>query len=202
MSGRYGLAGLGAPPAITMLAALLVLAHGVRWWLGASGEALVFDAGRLSGDWRSVVAGLPTLVTHVFVHADGAHLLLNVAAFYVAGREVTGHASAAGTVAVLIAAAGAGAMAHAVLYGPGVALFGASAGVAGLMAVWLRLAVHNRRVFLALALFWLVLNYPGIEGADAGVTPTAWEAHVGGFLFGLVFGPSVLRLFPAYTKSP
>jgi membrane associated rhomboid family serine protease len=153
------------------------------------------------------------LVSYAFLHGDFVHLIFNSLWFLVFATAV---ARRVGTgrflVLSLITTLGA-AFVHLIFHwGSPVPVVGASGAVSGLMGaafrfifidprttpVWppARLRLTSRPVLLASAV-WIVLN---IVLGVTGFTPEgfgraiAWEAHIGGFLTGLL-------LFPLFDRQ-
>ena len=156
-------------------------------------------------------------VTYAFLHADWVHLLVNMIWMASFGGPLARRFGAARFLLLSLVAAAAGAALHAVLNSGDEALvIGASGAVSGMMAGTarfafspggplagggtdaygvpaepLRSAVRNRRV-IAFVLIWFITNIAfGFAGPlVAGVSgPIAWEAHIGGFLAGLLCFP-------------
>jgi membrane associated rhomboid family serine protease len=213
-----------APPVVVALLGLLVLVHIVLsilpepLWADAVTTLALIPA-RYSGFADAIpggrIAAATSLVTHLFVHGDIPHLLLNAAWLLAFGSAV---ASRIGTPRFLLFAllSGlAGALTFvAVRFGENTIMVGASGALAGLMGGAFRFLFSafddggadafrgdqrqirrmslaelfgDRRAQLAIG-FWIVLNFvtaliaPWITSAGG----IAWEAHLGGFLFGLL----------------
>ena len=160
-----------------------------------------------------------TPLTHAFLHAGWEHLLINSAWLAIFGTPVARRYGAVPTLLVFAVSAIAGALAFAVTTLPHLQLLvGASGGVAGLTGAACRfmfqpllivrdpltgepkavgrrtaslkeLALHGRaRFFIGI---WLALNaavpfLPMIVGGESGI---AWQAHLGGFVAGLLIVP-------------
>ncbi len=169
-----------------------------------------------------------TPFTHALLHAGWDHLLLNVAWLVIFATPVTRRYGAGAMVAIFLvsAAAGAAFFALSTLY-TGVFLIGASGGVAGLTGAATRfifqppvVARHpetgetvmlGRRLATLketfqnprsrfFALIWLALNaavplLPMLTGSDLAI---AWQAHLGGFLAGLL----LVGLFERRGRQP
>jgi membrane associated rhomboid family serine protease len=159
-----------------------------------------------------------TGITYALLHGSWGHVVANgiwLAAF---GTPVARRCGAARFLALAVGAALGGAVAHALLHPyQALPMIGASAAVSGMMAaaswflfarpVWLldgrlaepherpresiALTLGDRRVLLFIVV-WLGTNYLFAALAQPlGITDAsiAWEAHVGGFLVGLVLFP-------------
>ncbi len=161
------------------------------------------------------VARLTSFVTYAFLHGGVTHILINAVWMLAFGSAVARRIGDRRFLLFFAACAAAGAGTHlAFHFGEEAPVVGASAAIAGLMAAALRFVFSPRRREtgesreLALAplaplgtlmrdprmifvtAIWLGLNFlfgtglvsiPGAEG------PVAWEAHIGGFLYGLLF---------------
>lgn len=167
-------------------------------------------------DWSLAVPLIWTPFTHALLHGGWDHLLVNVAWFAIFATPVARRYGAGPMLAVFLvsAAAGAALFAATTLYS-GAYLIGASGGVAGLTGAATRfifqpvIVTHNpdtgeriivgrrlasfadlwrdsrARLFI---LIWVALNaaaplLPLITGTQLGI---AWQAHLGGFIAGIL----------------
>lgn len=161
------------------------------------------------------VASLTSFITHMLVHGDLTHLLFNSGWFLAFGGAVALRVGALRMLAFAAACGVAGAMAFLIFnFGLIAPVIGASGAISGLMGgtmrfffaamdrggiemlrfapqniplMSLRTALHDQRV-LAMTGIWVLINLfamvgIGGPGSAGGI---AWEAHVGGYLFGLL----------------
>lgn len=164
-----------------------------------------------------------TIFTHMFVHGGGMHLVMNMTALAAIGPTL---ASRLGPVPrswlrfwlLFFVSALAGAALYLALHPAGtVPMVGASGGLYGLLGLVVR-APANGEAVLALqssrirrmgwnvvqdniVLFGILMLMSWSSGVAGGL---AWEAHLGGFLFGLCIGPKLLppRERPASPEEP
>jgi membrane associated rhomboid family serine protease len=197
----------GLLPDETDVAFLLSLAFIPARYSGAAVE--------LPGGYLTAVT---SFVTYMVVHGGWMHLLVNVAWMLAFGTAVARRIGTRGFFVFSILCGIAGALTHLVLHwGEMAPMVGASAAISGQMAGALRFIFFAKRepdekmpdfvgaplASLATALrdhrivgfviFWVVLNaYFGLTSVSFGGTSggiAAWEAHIGGFLCGLlIFG--------------
>ena len=185
------------------------------WWLIALAFIPARYAG-LAGELPGGdVASVTSWVTHMFVHADMVHLTINSAWLLAFGSVICRRVGLMRFFAFTIASGIAGALLFLVIR-PGLVapVVGASGAVAGLMggvmrflfsamdngqgrrlsdrpaeisAMSLRTAFTDRRILSATAAF-VALNLLAMIGFGAFGTGAsiAWEAHLGGYFFGLL----------------
>lgn len=211
------------PPAVTTLAGLLALIYAGMAFAPATlsdfvGERFGFSPERLvaassnSGDAGWAVA---TLFTHALLHASFPHLLFNGLWLFVFGSPIARRLGATGFVLFFFFCAAAGALFFAAFHlNDATLLIGASGGITGLLGGLVRFAFHRPhskpesargvlplrdRSVLTWAAVVVLMNAsvaifgPGVGAGDADI---AWQAHVGGFLFGLVAFPLFDRRDP------
>ena len=131
----------------------------------------------------------------MFLHANLAHLLGNLWSLWIFGNNVE-DALGSGGYLLLYLASGVAATAAFVVSNPGelTPLVGASGAISGVMGAYLVLFPRARVVsvfpiffFIPVALpaaLFLILWFAGQFALIGGATGIAWQAHVGGFLFG------------------
>jgi len=223
------------PPGVTVFAGLLVALH-------AAGSLVLNDSGReqliiwfafvpLRFTHPELVEGglLPLLwtpFTHAFLHADWAHVLINVAWFVIFGSVIERRYGITRLAILFFIGTLAGALGFAAAtVGQVTFLIGASGGVAALTGAAVRfmfqpiqVAVHpetGERIILGRRLATLreVWAHPsarfftiiwlGLNGAIAlapyfggGAVNIAWQAHIAGFVAGFLLVPLLERKSP------
>lgn len=157
---------------------------------------------------------MTSFVTYMVVHAGWVHLLVNLLWMVAFGSAVARRVGGLKFLYFSILCGIAGALTHlAFHFGDMAPVVGASAAISGQMAAALKFVfgarpqrgggapdyarapleslartLADRRILMVLA-FWVVLNVifglgvVSIAGAEGAI---AWEAHIGGFLFGLL----------------
>lgn len=198
----------GAPGLV--LFGLLAIAFMVQWsqggpqaW-GLSGQAL------RDGRWT-------TLASHMFAHAGLGHFLMNVSALLalspvVLTRLGAGPASWLRYAALFLVAGWAGAALYLALHPFGaVPMVGASGAICGLWGAAARVDFDGGLVPLRSGQVWshvkafakaniiLFLILLALVRLSGGVGGLAWEAHLGGFLFGLL---AMSWLAPRTSPAP
>jgi membrane associated rhomboid family serine protease len=181
-----------------------------------------------AADWPGgTTAEFTSFVTHMLVHGDVFHLAINSAWLLAFGGAIAERVGALRFLAFSVFTGFAGALTF-ILLNPGLEapVIGASGAVAGLMGGTMRFmfsaiddggfrqlreapstvrlmplgeALTDRRIVATSALF-ILLNLLAIFGFGGAQSPggIAWEAHVGGYIAGLLsFG-----LFDAPVPSP
>lgn len=213
-----------APRVVVVLLGMFVAVHLVRYllpeeqgvWLTA---ALAFIPARLSGMARELpggeLAAVTQFVTHLFVHGDVTHLLINSAWLLAFGSSVARRTGAWRFLAFFVLCGIAGALLYAAVSRSTLSMMvGASGAISGLMGaafrflfqalsdgdteglagqkrqpalVSLRATLSDRRILIAVA-GWTLLNTLFAWGAAGLVDGAniAWEAHLGGFYMGLL----------------
>ena len=170
-----------------------------------------------------LLEGAGPLVSHVFVHGNLPHLTMNAAGLAIFGTAVArrfqveapgaaGRRNTALFLAFFLASGVAGALVYgAVNAGSGVTMVGASGAISGAMAGAIRFALRpfapygpeggalaplSARpvaVFTAVYVGFNLLTPLGIGTLMGGGLSIAWEAHIGGYLFGLFAFPGFDR---------
>jgi membrane associated rhomboid family serine protease len=163
------------------------------------------------GSW----AGVSSWITHMFVHADITHLTFNSASLLAFGGAVAKRIGGVRFLALSLVCGLAGALAFLLMNaGLDAPMIGASGAISGLMGAAtlllcsaldqggirqlrdspasvalmpLRIALRDKRILIATSVF-LFLNVLAIFGIGSVETAggIAWEAHIGGYLAGLL----------------
>jgi membrane associated rhomboid family serine protease len=213
-----------APGVVIGLLAVFAAVHLARDFLPDEQDAslielVAFIPARLSSGGAAFPGGRAAAITqfftHVFVHGDITHLLVNSAWFLAFGSSVARRTGAMRFLAFFLLCGIGGALFYAA-FNPGMSnpMIGASGAISGLMGaafrfllpalgeadndaiagirrqpplLSLKATLSNRRILSFIA-GWTVLNVVlalGFSGVMDGIS-IAWEAHVGGFYMGLL----------------
>ncbi len=179
------------------------------------------------------IASATAFVTHMLVHGDVTHLVINTAWFLAFGSVIARRIGALRFFAFVVAGGIAGALAFLTShFGEPVPMVGASGAIAALMGgvmrflfsaidrgqgyllreapsrialMSMREALTDRRIIAASVLFiainLLAMVGFGLMGAAGAI---AWEAHLGGYAFGLLafglFDPAPQQTSPSWTN--
>jgi membrane associated rhomboid family serine protease len=156
-----------------------------------------------------------TAVTYAALHGSWTHVLLNSVWLAAFGTPVARRCGGLRFALLMLAAAIGGALAHGFVHPlSSVPMIGASAAVSGLMAAAARFVfasgepgpagwptqglgdlLRNRRAALFLAIWFGTNLLFGLIATPLGITDAsiAWEAHIGGFVVGLLLFPVIER---------
>jgi membrane associated rhomboid family serine protease len=215
---------VNVPAPVLLLILSFVIVHAIQM-LGGEGNRLwmIFNFGLHplhvtdSGGWATALLWFPAwikFVSHAFLHVDLVHLAFNSLWFVVFGSIVARRTGTWRFLALFLATAMAGGLVHVLVYPESlVPVIGASGAVSGLVGASLRFILRGggnledaplmplfAPKLMAAVLVWSVLNF--VLGT-IGFTPEgfgaliAWEAHMGGFLVGLLLLPFLDRPSPA-----
>ena len=210
---------LHAPASVLGLIGVLVAIHLTVTFLPVSPEALepyAFVPARYAEGAAPLALVVP-LFSHMFLHGSFTHLIINCLWRLAFGPVVARRCGALVFLAFFLACGAAGAVAYTALnWGSPDGMIGASGGISGLMAAgfrmlrWPGVRSGNRlvpllsRPILLFSAIWLVTNFLfGISGFGTGTSGQliAWQAHMGGYLFGLVAIGGFDRLRPRHILS-
>lgn len=198
------------PPAA--IALVLITLYGAQSILAdpnaVAGRFGFIPLGFLQGGWTG-------LFTAMFVHGSWGHVLVNSAFCVAFGTPVArrfGLSALGGGLFLLffLVCGVMGNFAFAVVHPHGgQAVVGASGAIAGLygamsrMLPGPRLAPLTNRTVVVMGAAWITINlFVGLLGIDAGLgaagAPVAWEAHIGGYLAGIL----LIGLFDRAAPGP
>jgi rhomboid family protein len=145
------------------------------------------------------------VLTSMFLHGGWLHVIGNMVYLWIFGDNVEDRLGHVGFLLFYLAAGGIGAMAQ-VIVDPssGVPMLGASGAIAGVMGAYFVLYPHSRVLAFVFLLFiidlveipaifflgvWFLMQlFNGVGSVGATGGGTAFWAHVGGFVAGLVVG--------------
>jgi len=162
-------------------------------------------------------------VTHGLLHGDWTHALVNLVWLSAFGSAVARRFKTTRFLLFMVLATAAGALAHYVFDMDGLSpVIGASGAISACMGAAARFAVAPGAInsadvaqrpalglmqslsnwgIMVFVVVWFALNWlfgAGLAMVSGGETQIAWQAHMGGFLFGLLaFG-----LFDPVSRSP
>ena len=215
------------PLPVSVIAGALLAIHAIRTWLLPARDDLyalvlfAFIPARYETTelrdmvWGGQGAEIWSFLTYGLLHGGWAHVLLNVVWLVAFGSIVARRFGASRFFAFLAAATIAGAGAHLLAHaGEMQPMVGASAAVSGCMAAAVRFMFANGRGapaplltalkdgrVLAFVAVWFGINVVfglgamPLLGEDQSI---AWEAHIGGFLVGLL----LFGLFDPIRRNP
>jgi membrane associated rhomboid family serine protease len=130
----------------------------------------------------------PQVLSHIFAHADLAHIVSNMLGLYLLGTIVEQKYGTVRFVTLFLVSGLLAALAQVVFY-PGSALLGASGAIAGVVAAFVRNYPLARLYVLGVVplpawlfiFIWVIFNIVGVGHGESNI---AFLAHLGGFLAG------------------
>lgn len=196
------------PRVVTGLVGAIVLAHIATLFVspearkslilayGVTPAAILGEAG------SNPIAAAAPFITHIFLHAGWIHLFFNSFLILQTGELVAERfgRDARGVGKFLLLFLGAGVLAAATYIGLNstspMPAIGASGAACGLYAAYLlalapdwRIAIRAPQVW-QMAFYFLAVNVGlAMLARTSGVFPIAWEAHLGGFVGGVLLYP-------------
>jgi membrane associated rhomboid family serine protease len=201
---------VNAPPVVLVLIAVLIVIQlliqigGEEWQIWALYAFALIPARFDGSDGTAMIEGSQywSLITYGFLHDGWMHVVFNSIWLLIFGTRVAQQFGSLRFLAIAFFSTLGGAFAMLLVYwGVFIVIVGASAAVSGLLAAAIpimfgrpgapldfRELLRDRRalifmfIFLAMTLFTGVQGLPGF--ADGG--RIAWEAHLGGFVAGLL----------------
>ncbi|MEQ1716475.1 MAG: rhomboid family intramembrane serine protease [Hyphomicrobium sp.] len=205
------------------------------WWFVAMAFIPARYGGQAADIPGGGVAAVTSFFTHIFLHADALHLTINSAWFLAFGSVLSKRIGWMRFYAFTFASGIAGALLF-LAFNPGLMaiVIGASGAIAGLMGAVMRflfsaidrregwllrenpsaiplmsvtVALRDRRILVAGVMF-VALNLLALAGAGmlGSSDPIAWEAHLGGYFFGMLafgfFDGAAQRELPRAQDDP
>ncbi len=148
-----------------------------------------------------------SMFSFMFLHGGFWHLLSNMWSLYIFGDNVEDRLGHARYLLFYVLCGLTSGLSHLLfnLYSD-VPVVGASGAIAGVMGAYLLLHPHSKILTLIPVIFipwfveipaffflgfWFLMQFINAAGSHAGISNIAWWAHVGGFVFGMIF----LKLF-------
>jgi membrane associated rhomboid family serine protease len=208
-----------APSSLLVLIGVIVVAHLVRVFSPPQfSEAMLMHLALIPARYAplshpalpgSFLDGAVPFVGYIFLHANAAHLIFNCLWLLAFGTPVSRHLGVWRFLVLFFVSGIAGGVAHvATNWGSLDSAIGASGAIAGVMGAAIRLVWLNdpfsareggpvlpllQRQVLVFTAVWIVSNVvAGLTGLGTlpGLQNIAWQAHIGGYLAGLLLvGP-------------
>jgi membrane associated rhomboid family serine protease len=154
-----------------------------------------------------------SLLSFMFLHGGFLHLLSNMWFLYIFGNNVEDRLGHLRYIFFYLLCGLASGLVHLLLnLGLNIPTIGASGAIAGVMGAYFILYPRSRILTLIPIFFipyfieipaffflglWLIMQILQAAGADAHVSGIAWWAHIGGFVFGIIF----LKIFLALPST-
>jgi membrane associated rhomboid family serine protease len=198
------------PRVVTVLVGAIGLAHGATYLLDAPTynalvETFAVIPARFSDGTIGIIGAVESLFGNAFLHAGFIHLFFNAMLILQTGELVAERfgRSVDGVwrfLALFFGAAAAGGLVYVAFnWGSSTPAIGASGAACGLFVAYLMAPFRDWRAalrtpsVLQMGFVFLVVNVALAAFARfAGVLPIAWEAHLGGFIAGVVLYPLLL----------
>ncbi len=148
-------------------------------------------------------AKLFTLLSFMFLHGSFWHLLGNMWSLYIFGDNIEDRLGAARYLFFYLACGLASGITHMMLnYHSTAPTIGASGAIAGIMGAYFLLYPHAKVLTLIPIIiipwfveipaffflgFWFLMQFINAAGSSLEASGIAWWAHIGGFIFGMIF---------------
>ena len=187
---------LNIPPATGIMVLVLCAVFGVTTYVpGLLDEATELLAFIPAWFFNDPLQHAHRLASHGLLHYGWTHILLNITGLLAFGSGVERIMGSRHMTAVMIGGIILGALGHSILYhAETVPLGGASGGVSALFGAsipFITPANQWRRVSTVFILFNIAIGMLGVP-SEPGLN-IAWQAHIAGFLFGLLYGRHILK---------
>ena len=201
-----------APPGTVWLCGILIACYGLYRLAPPEGQEwairtfafipVLFHAMFAEGGTGISLGGLLPLAGHVLFHADLIHLLVNVGLLLAFGSVVERTLGLVRFLTIFFVSATGGAIAQALAVGPVfMIVIGASGAIYGVIGAAVRFMLAGSRgggthpvlifvaVIMGINILLAILGMGGLVAAAA----IAWQAHIGGFVAGLLLAYILAR---------
>lgn len=197
------------PPGVGLLVLVNLVTFAAVWLMPESWSHLMlgfagliparFFAAWSQADMHAQAIDYVPFVSYMFLHAGFTHLLFNMGFLLAFGGGVERRVGKLRMLGFYLLCGVLAGIFYALLHrADAVLLMGASGAISGLFGGALRFLINEPKRALIASGVWLVFTVAfGLVG-DAGMADgagIAWEAHVGGFLAGIL-------LFPLFDRRP
>ena len=164
-------------------------------------NTLAFVPARYTGTAPFDTAAITSLITHMFVHADWLHLVINMTTLMAFGAGLEKDMGARHMLLLYFATGLFGAGLH-VLFDPhsSVPMIGASGAISGLFGGVLMMmygagVMGNFRKLLPVIFVWIGVSvFFGFYGMPGEANPIAWDVHISGFISGMLLYKPIRNL--------
>lgn len=157
-------------------------------WNDLANQLALVNSLASAGEWYR-------MFTVTLLHGGLTHILFNMYALYLLGPGIEQQVGRLRYAMLFLASAGAGSATAILLGSPQDVGVGASGGVFGLFGVWAVSSYLQRNTRRGRAQFNSILMNLAINAAIPLFIPrVSWQAHLGGFIAGLVFGWAFIKV--------
>ena len=164
-------------------------------------SALAFVPGRYTGTEPFSLAAITSLLTHMFVHADWLHLIINMTTLMAFGAGLEKNLGGWRMLLLYFATGLCGAGLH-ILFDPhsSVPMIGASGAISGLFGGILMMMygagmMGSFKKLLPVIFIWIGVSlFFGFFGMPGEANPIAWDVHISGFISGMLLYKPIRNL--------
>lgn len=132
---------------------------------------------------------ITAIFTHQFMHADRTHLFMNLAALLAFGSGIEKNFGDLRTLFIYVLSGIAAVFTHSLFYPDStVPMLGASGAISGMLGfIIFMMSGRRSKGMIAVIVVWLLFNFlVGSMGMPGSGNTIAWEAHMGGFIMGIL----------------
>ncbi len=185
------------PPLTMGLVVLLLTIHLIRLvrpeWDAALLENFVFAPTLLT---EFPLQQPYRLLTYALLHIGWLHLTMNIGGLLAFGSGVEKIMGRAAWIIIMIGGCLVGVLVHWAIFPHSMTpMAGASAGLSALFGALLPFLARDKKTLWKLTVLFILINLAlGLVGmADQPDAEIAWQAHLGGFIFGLAAGIALIK---------